>query len=160
PAAHPIELRELAREQPWVAAERHHVCPEFQPRSIAGRERQVEQRITKWSERDIGQPEGIETEMLAGRDVVGKHILMKRCARRSHGESNSHVTSLPAPRSGLHHRTSHSSSLHRVKYESRGGSAGPKISSAMQRPSVFKVSSRAVRNSVAPSRPQSVNFFS
>src|SRR5262245_50158024 len=42
PTAHSIELCELAREQPWVTAERHHVCAELQPPGMTCGEREAE----------------------------------------------------------------------------------------------------------------------
>src|SRR5207237_1836709 len=106
---HPIELRELSREQPRVPSKRHDVGAELQPTSAPGGESQAEQWVAERPEREVGEPERVEAELLAGRDVVGKRALVEREARRCDGEPDLHGTYLAS--------TGHSQRDHRGRLE-------------------------------------------
>ena len=62
PARQPVELGELAGQHVRVAAGRHEVGAELQPRHACGGERQTDERVEAAALERLGQPHRVEAE--------------------------------------------------------------------------------------------------
>ena len=86
--AHPVELRELFRQPQRITPERHDVGAEFEAFGARRGVGQMEQRVALGAERNVRQPQGIEAQRFAVREVIVKTVLGQRRGRGCDGETD------------------------------------------------------------------------